>query len=85
VTVDHDKKTYSEMTFKELEEMKGLKRRARKLIWLNPLLGTPEYRPICQGMRTALPFIDHFLPAHNFKGWKTLGDILLAESAKGGP
>ncbi len=66
------------------KEMKGLKRRARKLIWLNPLLGTPEYRPICQGMRTALPFIDHFLPAHNLKGWKTLGEVLLAESAKGG-
>lgn len=67
------------------KEMKGLKRRARKLIWLNPLLGTPEYRPICQGMRTALPFIDHFLSAHNLKGWKTLGEVLLAESAKGGP
>jgi hypothetical protein len=36
-------------------------------------------------MRTALPFIDHFLPAHNLKGWKTLGEVLLAESEKGGP
>ena len=67
------------------KEMRGLKRRARKLIWLNPLLGTLEYRPICQGMRTALPFIDYFLPAHNLKSWKTLGEVLLAESAKGGP
>ncbi len=65
------------------KEMKVLKRKARRLIWLNPLLGTPEYRPVCQGMRTALPFIDHFLPAHNLKGWKTLGEILLAESARG--
>ena len=59
------------------KEMKGLKRRARRLIWLNPLLGTPDYRPICQGMRTALPFIDHFLPASSLKNFQDLGDVLL--------
>ena len=59
------------------KEMKGLKRRARRLIWLNPLLGTPDYRPICQGMRTALPFIDHFLPAGSLKNFQDLGDVLL--------
>jgi uncharacterized protein with von Willebrand factor type A (vWA) domain len=57
-------------------EMKRLKRRARRLIWLNPLLGTPEYQPLCLGMRTALPYIDYFLPANTLRGLRTLGDVL---------
>lgn len=35
------------------------------LVWLNPLLGQQGYQPLCRGMRTALPFLDHFLPAHD--------------------
>ena len=45
------------------EQMARLKRRTDKVIWLNPLIGTKDYRPICRGMRTALPFVDLFLPA----------------------
>jgi len=61
-------------------EMKRLKRRARRLIWMNPLLGTPGYRPLCQGMRTALPYIDYFLPASTLKGLQAMGEVLLALS-----
>ncbi len=43
-------------------QMALLKRRTHKIIWLNPLLRTRDYRPICQGMRTALPYVDYFLP-----------------------
>jgi uncharacterized protein with von Willebrand factor type A (vWA) domain len=43
-------------------QMALLKRRANKIIWLNPLLRTRDYRPICQGMRTALTYVDYFLP-----------------------
>jgi uncharacterized protein with von Willebrand factor type A (vWA) domain len=46
-------------------EMARLQRSCRRLIWLNPLLGTPEYRPMTRGMQAALPFVDDFLPAHN--------------------
>lgn len=45
--------------------MRGLHRRAGKVIWLNPLLGNPEYRPLTRGMQAALPYIDVFAPAHN--------------------
>ena len=31
----------------------------------NSALGTEGYAPIAQGMRAALPYIDHFLPAHD--------------------
>jgi hypothetical protein len=62
-------------------EMKRLKRKARRIIWMNPLLASPEYRPLCQGMRTALPYVDHFLPASTLQGLKKMGDILAALSA----
>ncbi|MBU1208617.1 MAG: VWA domain-containing protein [Proteobacteria bacterium] len=56
--------------------MKRLKRRARRLIWLNPLLETPEYQPLCLGMRTALPYVDFFLPANTLKGLQAMRDVL---------
>jgi len=62
-------------------EMKRLKRKARRVIWMNPLLASPEYRPLCQGMRTALPYVDHFLPASTLKGLKSMGEVLAALSA----
>ncbi len=46
-------------------EMNRLQRRVHKLLWLNPLLGSPGYQPLCLGMKTALPYLDYFLPAHN--------------------
>lgn len=45
--------------------MQRLKRRAHTVIWLNPLLGSPSYQPLCAGMRAALPYTDYFLPVHN--------------------
>jgi uncharacterized protein len=42
-----------------------LKRRAGKLIWLNPLLGSPDYQPLVRGMQAALPQIDVFAPLNN--------------------
>ncbi|MEL0584097.1 MAG: VWA domain-containing protein [Candidatus Thiodiazotropha sp. (ex. Lucinoma kazani)] len=47
------------------EQMTRLKRRAYKLLWLNPLLGSQGYQPLCKGMATALPYLDFFLPAHS--------------------
>jgi uncharacterized protein with von Willebrand factor type A (vWA) domain len=45
--------------------MAGLKRRAYRVIWLNPLLGHPGYQPVARGMAAALPYVDLFLPAHS--------------------
>ena len=46
-------------------ELARLKRRARRLIWLNPLLGWRATRPSTAAMAAALPFIDHFAAAHS--------------------
>ena len=48
-------------------QMESLRQRAYRLIWLNPLLGSPAYQPLCQGIRVALPYLDYFLPAHNLE------------------
>ena len=46
-------------------EISRLQRSSRRLIWLNPLLGAPDYEPLTRGIQAALPFIDDFLPVHN--------------------
>jgi uncharacterized protein with von Willebrand factor type A (vWA) domain len=57
-------------------EMDRLQHSCHRLIWLNPLLGSPDYRPLTIGMKTALPFIDNFLPAHNLDSLIELGNLL---------
>jgi uncharacterized protein with von Willebrand factor type A (vWA) domain len=52
--------------------MQALQRRAGRVVWLNPLLGSPGYEPICQGMQVALPYIDTFAPAHNLESLRQL-------------
>jgi len=47
------------------DAMRQMKQQAHKIIWLNPLLGNPQYQPLCAGIRAALPYTDYFLPAHN--------------------
>jgi uncharacterized protein with von Willebrand factor type A (vWA) domain len=57
-------------------EMDRLQHSCHRLIWLNPLLGSPDYRPLTIGMKTALPYIDNFLPAHNLDSLIHLGNLL---------
>jgi len=49
------------------QELGAVRRRVRKLIWLNPLLGLEDYQPITGGMRAALPHLDVFAPAHSLE------------------
>jgi uncharacterized protein with von Willebrand factor type A (vWA) domain len=57
-------------------QMAFLKRKVYKIIWLNPLIGTQDYQPICQGMRTALPYVDYFLPLGQLKDLRPIGQTL---------
>ena len=54
----------------------AIRRRARRVIWLNPLMGDPRYRPEARGMKAALPHIDHLVPAHNIESLEGLADLL---------
>jgi uncharacterized protein with von Willebrand factor type A (vWA) domain len=57
-------------------EMARLQRSCHRLIWLNPLLGAPDYRPLTRGMQAALPFVDDFLPVHNLASLESLASHL---------
>jgi uncharacterized protein with von Willebrand factor type A (vWA) domain len=46
--------------------LKRLRRRARRVVWLNPIAGRPGYQPVASGMQAALPHLDLHVPAHNF-------------------
>jgi uncharacterized protein with von Willebrand factor type A (vWA) domain len=48
-------------------ELRKIKQRVSRLIWLNPLLGLEHYEPVTRGMKAALPYIDVFAPAHNLQ------------------
>jgi uncharacterized protein len=53
-------------------EMTRLRRSCHRLIWLNPLLGSPEYEPLTRGIQAALPHIDDFLPVNNLSSLEDL-------------
>ena len=61
-----------------MDAMRAIRARARKVIWLNPLLGDPRYEPTARGMQAALPYIDHFAPAHNLESLERLLPLLAA-------
>jgi uncharacterized protein with von Willebrand factor type A (vWA) domain len=48
-------------------QLRAAKRRAQRILWLNPLLGLKDYQPITRGMAAALPYVDVFAPAHNLE------------------
>ncbi|MEX0782148.1 MAG: VWA domain-containing protein [Dehalococcoidia bacterium] len=53
-------------------EMAVLKRRAYRVIWLNPLRGREGYEPLARGMAAALPYVDHFLAGNSIESLERL-------------
>jgi uncharacterized protein with von Willebrand factor type A (vWA) domain len=53
-------------------ELARVRRSCRRLIWLNPLLGSASYEPLTRGMRAALQHVDDFMPAHNLASLEQL-------------
>ncbi len=56
--------------------MEGIRRRARKVIWLNPLLESPQYRPEARGMKAALPYVDEFASGHSLEALRRLTSLI---------
>jgi uncharacterized protein len=56
--------------------MARLRRMALRVIWLNPLLGSPNYQPLCKGIQTALPYVHDFLPVHNVESLRQFGQLI---------
>lgn len=64
------------------QEAARLQRSCHRLIWLNPLLGSPTYQPLTRGMQAAMPFVDDFLPVHNLNSLDALARHLNSLSPK---
>ena len=47
------------------EALRRIRARARRVVWLNPLAGDPDFEPTAAGMAAALPHIDLLAPAHD--------------------
>jgi len=58
------------------EEMRRLRQRCRRIIWLNPLIGWRDYSPQARGMQAALPYVDLFAPAHSIESLAALEPYL---------
>jgi uncharacterized protein with von Willebrand factor type A (vWA) domain len=66
------------------QEVARLQRSCYRLIWLNPLLGSPRYEPLTRGIQAALPHIDDFLPVHNLASLEELANLLASVSKRRG-
>jgi uncharacterized protein with von Willebrand factor type A (vWA) domain len=50
--------------------LRTLSERVRHVVWLNPLLGDPEYEPISSGMSAAMPYIHRLVDVHDLDSWR---------------
>jgi uncharacterized protein len=57
-------------------QMRRLRQRCRRIIWLNPLIGWKSFSPDARGMQAALPHVDLFAPAHNLESLAALEPYL---------
>ena len=57
-------------------QMARLGRLAHKVVWVNPLKGSPRYEPLARGMAAALPSVDVFLSGHNLESLSELSRAL---------
>ncbi|MGE0486511.1 MAG: VWA domain-containing protein [Gammaproteobacteria bacterium] len=53
-------------------ELEAARRRIRTLVWINPMFGATTFKVRATGMKAALPYVDHFLPAFNARALNTL-------------
>ena len=59
-------------------ELQRLRRKARRVVWLNPLLGWRDYAPVARGMAAALPHLDCFATAHTLESLAAVESQLAA-------
>ncbi len=60
------------------KQIARLRRLVHRLVWVNPLKGSPRYEPLARGMAVSLPHIDVFLPGHNLESLEALAQTVSA-------
>jgi uncharacterized protein with von Willebrand factor type A (vWA) domain len=59
-------------------QMQRLARLSYRLVWVNPLKGSPRYEPLARGMAASLPFVDVFMAGHNLESLESLAEAVAA-------
>ncbi|HEV3354503.1 MAG TPA: VWA domain-containing protein [Acidimicrobiales bacterium] len=57
-------------------ELERLRRHAHRVVWVNPLKGSPGYAPLARGMAAALPFVDDFVEGHSLAAMEQLVEVI---------
>lgn len=57
-------------------QMAVLKKRVYSIVWLNPIESDPDLQSVCRAMRSALPHIDHVLPADSLQSLRKVSRLL---------
>jgi uncharacterized protein with von Willebrand factor type A (vWA) domain len=58
------------------QEMKRLRRSARRIVWLNPLLRYDGFEARAAGIRAMMPYVDEFRPVHSLESLQDLAATL---------
>jgi hypothetical protein len=56
--------------------MARLSRQAHRVIWVNPLMGDPRFRPLTRGLIASLPHIDAMVAGHNLAALDQMAGVL---------
>ena len=56
--------------------MARLARQAHRVIWVNPLMGDPRFRPLTRGLVASLPHIDSMVAGHNLAALDQMAGLL---------
>lgn len=59
------------------QQIAQVKKRASKLIWLNPLLGWAQYEPITAAISEIRPYLDYFAPANTLESLLAIENELI--------
>jgi uncharacterized protein with von Willebrand factor type A (vWA) domain len=57
-------------------EMQRLRRSAKKIVWLNPLLRFDRFEAKASGIRAMMPYVDEFRPVHSLNSLSDLTEAL---------
>jgi len=57
-------------------ELERLRRRAHRIVWVNPLKASPDYAPLARGMAAALPYVDDFVEGHSLAAMEQLVEVI---------
>ncbi|MDE2446698.1 MAG: VWA domain-containing protein [Alphaproteobacteria bacterium] len=63
-------------------EMQRLRRSARRIVWLNPLLRFDKFEARATGVRVIMPFVDEFRPVHSLNSLEDLAASLIGVPSK---